>query len=316
MSEKILITPRSFKNFKNIAYPLIEAKGYEIIENSTGKTYTETELAALDTRDIAGIIVGVDPLPARILEQFKQLRAISKYGVGMDNIDLDKARELGIKVRNAAGTNNISVAEAAIALMFSITRHIYPSVYNVKNGGWDRVVGYELTGKRLGLVGCGQIGREVAKRACGLEMRVTLYDPYFNDDEFLQKYNIERTSVLKEVFASSDIVSLHIPATPETKGIVNAEMLSCMKSSAFLINTARGELVDEAALYEALRNHTIAGAAQDVFSCEPPKPGECLLQMDNFILTPHIGALTREAVERMVVVSTQNLLEMLELKGE
>ncbi|MCX8130612.1 MAG: phosphoglycerate dehydrogenase [Clostridia bacterium] len=312
MSKKILITPKSFTTYKEKAYPLIKEKGYEIIENTLGRTMTEQDIINLASQNVVGIIVGVDPLPSQVLSACKDLKAISKYGVGMDNIDLNSAKELGIKVKNAIGTNNVSVAELAIALMFAAMRNIPPTSAGVKAGGWGRVIGYELTKKKLGLIGGGQIGKEVAKRARGLEMDVTIYDPYFNDTAFLEKYGISRCSDINDIFRNSDVISLHLPATPETKGLINKQSLEIMKPSTFVINTSRGELVDEAALYEALVNGRIAGAAQDVFSNEPPSKDEKLLALDNFILTPHIGAFTREAVEKMVMVSTQNLLDMLE----
>jgi len=311
MSKKILITPKSFKNYKQKAYPLIEAKGYEIVENTLGRTMTEDEIIEIAKQDLVGIIIGVDPLPASVLTQCKDLIAISKYGVGMDNIDLVKAKELGIKVKNAVGTNSVSVAELAIGLMFSMARSISRIAAGVKNGGWDRYMGCELTGKKLALIGGGQIGREVAKRARGLEMSVAIYDPYFNDDAFLDKYGVTRNLELNGLLKEADFISLHLPVTNDTKHIINARTLSLMKSNAVLINTSRGELVDEEALYEVLANKKIAGAAQDVFSAEPPEAGNKFLKLDNFILTAHIGAFTSEAVERMAMVSTKNLLEML-----
>lgn len=311
MSKKILITPKSFKNYKSRAYPLIEARGYEIIENNLGRTMTESEIIDYAKQDVVGIIIGVDPLSAAVLEQCKDLIAISKYGVGMDNIDLEKAKELGLKVKNALGTNTISVAELAISLMFSMARNIPKISVGVKNGSWDRVIGCELTGKKLGLIGGGQIGKEVAKRARGLEMSVTIYDPYFNDDEFLSKYEITRCFNINEILSGSDFISLHVPVTNETKHMINDDAFSLMKPSTILINTSRGELVDEEALYKALNNAKINGAAQDVFSSEPPDKDNKLLKLDNFILTSHIGAFTNEAVEKMAMVSTCNLLEML-----
>lgn len=308
---KILITPKSFKNYKEMTYPLLEAQGYEIVENSTGRTLTEDEIIELAKEDIRGIIIGVDPLPGRVLRSCRDLKAVSKYGVGLDNIDLKAAEALGIKVKNAVGSNNVSVAELAIALMFEAARRVSVLGANVRKGSWDRVKGMELTGKTIGIIGGGQIGREVAKRAKGLYMKVLIYDPYFNDAEFLRAYGIDRTESLQDTLAQSDIISLHLPLTPETKNMINSKTLQLMKSSAILINTSRGELVDEENLYEALRNKVIAFAAQDVFSKEPPSPDEKLLTLDNFVLTPHAGAFTSEAVERMALYSTRNLVEML-----
>lgn len=316
MAEKILITPKSFKNYKEKAHKLLQEQGYEIIENNFGRTMTEEEIIEAAQDHVVGIIIGVDPLPARVLEQCKSLRAISKYGVGMDNIDLKSAEQLGIRVKNAVGTNNISVAEHAIALMFASARHIPAIAAGVKAYGWDRTIGFELTNKNLGIIGGGQIGKEVAKRAVGLGMKVTIYDPYFNDQEFLEKYGVNRQESLEEVLKASDVISLHVPATETTKGLINAETLKLMKPTAVLINTSRGELVDEKALYDALRNNQIAAAAQDVFSSEPPQQGDPLVALPNFILTPHIGAFTHEAVERMAMVSTENLIQMLAQKDD
>ena len=309
MEKKILITPKSFKNYKHKAYPLLEGMGYKIIENSFGRTLTENEITELAGDGVVGIIIGVDPLPGRVLEQLRDLKAVSKYGVGMDNMDLDRAAELGIKVKNAAGTNSVSVAELAIALIFTMARKIPHHAAEVKNGGWNRSIGFELTGKKLGLVGCGQIGREVAKRARGLEMEVTVYDPYFRDDGFLAEYRVNMADSLDDLLAGSDIVSFTCPR-PGNKKMINGRTLGLMKPNAILINTSRGELVDEDALYEALTTGRIAGAAQDVFSSEPPEEGEKLLKLGNFVLTPHLGAYTGKPSKKWRWFQ-QNLLEML-----
>ncbi|HYH04803.1 MAG TPA: phosphoglycerate dehydrogenase [Bacillota bacterium] len=308
---KVLITPKSFGNFKEITYPLLESLGYEIIPNTLGRTMTEDEIIAQAGQEVVGIIVGVDPLSERVLSQCKDLKAVSKYGVGMDNIDLKAAEKLNIKVKNAVGSNNISVAELAIALMFEAARRVSTLNDSVKHGGWDRVKGIELTDKKMAVIGGGQIGKEVAKRASGLCMDVAIYDPYFNDTEFLQKYDINRCATLEEALSVADVVSLHLPLTPETKNMINSNTLALMKRSAILINTSRGELVDEESLYAALQQNTIAFAAQDVFSKEPPAPDEKLLTLENFLLTPHAGAFTTEANEKMAVFSTRNLIEML-----
>jgi phosphoglycerate dehydrogenase-like enzyme len=310
--KKVLITPKSFGLYKEQAFTLLRAHGYEPIENKLGRTMTADEILELAGEEAVGIIVGIDPLPGHALAQFKQLRAISKYGMGLDNIDLNKANELGIKVMNAVGTNHISVAELAITLMLTMARNISTVTAKVKAGGWERSIGYELTGKKLGLIGGGQIGREVAKRAVGLQMEVAIYDPYWKDASFAEQYNIRIISELDTLYKESDLISLHVPFLPETKGMIDQRALDLMKPSVMLINTSRGELVNEEDLYEALVHNKIYGAAQDVFSSEPPETGNKLIKLDNFILTSHIGAFTHEAVERMVLYSTRNLLEMLE----
>lgn len=308
---KILITPKSFKNYKEKTYPLLESLGYEIIENRSGKTLTEDEIIDLAGEGVHGIIVGIDTLSERVLKSCRDLKAVSKYGVGLDNIDLEAAERLNIKVKIAAGSNSASVAEFALALMFEAARRVSVLHGNVKNGRWDRVMGMELTGKTLGVLGGGRIGKEVAKRARGLFMDVVVFDPYFKDFNFLKQYGVNLCQSLQETLASSDIVSLHLPLNTETRRLINSETLGIMKPTAILINTSRGELVDEGSLYTALKEKTISFAAQDVFSVEPPPPGEKLLTLDNFLLTPHAGAYTSEAVERMALYSTRNLIEML-----
>lgn len=311
MPGSILITPKSYRTYGDLAYPLMRDKGYAILENTLGRTMTEDEIAEYADADVVGIIIGIDPLPGRVLERFMSLKAISKYGMGLDNIDLKKAAEMGIQVDKAVGTNNVSVAELTIGLLFSAARSIPTVAMDVKQGGWGRVMGCEIAGKKLGLIGCGLIGREVLKRAVGLGMTVLLYDPYLPEHNDVAGKAV-RCSTLYEVLREADFVSLHVPVTAETTKMMNEDAFRLMKPSSILINTSRGELVDEGALYDALVHKTISGAAQDVFTKEPPSVNEKLLALGNFILTAHIGAFTREAVERMVLVSTMNLLRMLE----
>lgn len=312
--KKILITPRSFSKARDKAEKLL--KDYEeidIIENSTGHTLSEEEMLEA-CRDIDGIIVGIDPMTERVLRNAKNLKAISKYGAGLDNIDLYVAKELDIEVDRAVATNATSVAEVAVGLMFTISRGITPSAHSVKSGGWHRgdSAGTELYGKTVGIVGLGAIGREVARMSNGIGMNILGYDPYLKDGDFVDEYQISMVG-LEELFESSDFITLHSPLTEETKHMVNRETLSSMKSSAYIINTSRGGLVAEDDLYDALIDGTIAGAAQDVFSREPAGEHK-LLDLPNFVLTPHIGAYTKEATERMVIQSTQNLIRMLELE--
>ena len=286
--------------------PLLQE--YELKFNETGKTFTEEQMIER-AEDVEGIIVGVDPITENVIDKAKKLKAISKYGVGMDNIDLEKAKEKGIKIRNTPGTNNISVAELAIGLMFDLARNISINVNKVKNNKWERIKGIELTGKTLGIVGCGRIGKKVVNRARGLKMNVLIYDPFFDDYQILEDEKISQVN--KEVlFEKSDFISLHLPLNSETENIISKEELTKMKDSAFLINTARGGLIDEKALLWALENKIIAGAACDVFSEEPPG-NHLLLEFDNFLLTPHIGANTKESVMRMARKATKNMIEML-----
>lgn len=308
MARKILITPKSFSKAKDKAYELLNKHDVEIIENNTGKTYTEEQMIEM-CADIDGIIVGIDPMTEHVLRTAKNLKVISKYGAGLDNVDLKVAEELGIKVDRAVATNATSVAELAVGLFFTMARNIVPAAESVKQGGWSRKIGIELSGKTVGIMGLGAIGRELARMCRGLGMQILAYDPYFKDDAYLTSMDIKMAD-FDGLLQNSDFVSLHLPLTDETQQIINAKNLAQMKRTAYIVNTARGGLVDEDALYDALVNGTIAGAAEDVFSSEPAGEHK-LLTLDNFILTPHIGAYTTEATEKMVIRSTENLIRML-----
>lgn len=306
MKKKILITPKSYFKIKEEMLPLLE--GYEVIFNDTGKTFTEDDMLRM-AKDVEGIIVGIDPITKKVIDNAENLKAISKYGVGMDNIDIKAAQEKGILLANTPNTNNVSVAELAIGLMFNIARNISYSASEVKKLKWKRIKGVELTDKKLGLVGCGNIGKEVARRAYSLGMRIKVYDPYFSDIDFSKKYNIKLVD-LDTLLSTSDFISLHLPLNEETENFISKRELKKMKNSTILINTSRGGLISEDSLLWALKEGEIAGAASDVFSKEPPE-NHPLLALDNFILTPHIGANTAEAVLRMATGATKNLLEML-----
>ena len=308
--KKVLITPRSFRESGETPFRILREKGYELVENTTGKTLDEERMMEL-CADVEGLIVGIDPVTRKVLEHAPKLRAISKYGAGLDNIDLAAAAERGVQVRAAVGTNARSVAELAIALTFAMARNLVPAATTTRSGGWGRVRGVELQGRTMGILGLGSIGREVARMAHGLGMSVMAYDPVVEPGaSFLSEFGTVLAG-RDEVVKRADFLSLHLPLLDATKHTIDAGTLAMMKPTAVLINTARGELVDEEALYEALSNHRLGGAASDVFSKEPP--GEHpLLKLDTFVLTPHIGAYTLEANRRMAEVSAMNLTEMIE----
>ncbi len=306
---KILITPRSFVQSGGIALQRLKDEGYQLILNETGKTYSEEQMIA-QCAEVDGIIVGIDPMTDKVLLGAKRLKAISKYGAGLDNIDVLKAEALGIKIDKAAGTNAVSVAELTIGLFFALARSLPFVSSSTKKGGWDRKRGVELHGKAVGIIGMGNIGKEVARMAHGLGMTVLAYDPYLDrNDQAIADYSVTLQE-LPGIYANSDFISMHLPLLEETRFMINKESLALVKSSAFLVNTSRGELVNEEDLYQALKSGVIAGAAEDVFSKEPPEESP-LLCLDNFILTSHIGAFTAEANERMALVSAENLIRMI-----
>jgi D-3-phosphoglycerate dehydrogenase len=236
------------------------------------------------------------------------LKVIGRAGIGVDNIDIKKAAELGIKVVNSPTGATISVAELAIAHMFSLSRFLTRADSTMKNGEWmkKQLKGIELHGKILGLIGCGNIGKKTAYYAQQFNMNVIGYDPFISKED-LAKENIEKYDDLKDIMKKSDYISMHIPHTKDTHYIVNEEMLSNMKPTAFIINCARGGTIDEKALYNAVKNDKIAGAALDVFEQEPPQKNHPLFTLPNVVLTPHIGANTKEGQIRAGTICSEQV---------
>jgi D-3-phosphoglycerate dehydrogenase len=257
-------------------------------------------VATLQTAQ-AVIVRNQTQVTRELINQASQLRIIARAGAGLDNVDTAAAAEAGIVVSYAPSENSVSVAELVLGLMLSLVRRIPAAWHDTRSGGWDRsgFTGGELFRKTLGIVGLGRIGRLVAQRAAGFGVSLIAHDDYVDPaDPQIRDLNVTLVS-LSELLATSDFVSAHVPLTEQTRGMFNAELFSQMKPDAFFINASRGETVSEADLLAALRDRQIAGAALDVRSTEPPVIGE-FERLDNVILTPHIGAFTHEAQERVV----------------
>lgn len=250
-----------------------------------------------------------------LLRQAKNLVAIGRAGVGLDNIDMESANGAGIVVTYAPDQNAISVAELTIGLMISLAREIPCMAADTAIGNWSRnkFVGVELYGKTLGIIGAGKIGYLTAARARALGMNVIAYDPFVSDDNILLWDLRAELVELDELLARADVISLHVPASPQTEGLIDRDRLRCMKPTAYLINTARGQVIVEDDLIEALQAGTIAGAALDVRASEPPQ-GSPLNRMPNVILTPHIAAFTNEAQDRVVRAVCTDIARLLEGK--
>jgi phosphoglycerate dehydrogenase-like enzyme len=296
----VAVTPRSFRQTPGPHLDRLQSE-LDVRFPDLDRALDEGEMVEL-VRGCTGLIVGVDPVTRQVLEA-GPLRVVVKYGSGMDNIDVDAAGALDVDVSATPGANARSVAELAIALLLALARSVALHDRGVRDGSWRRVTGVELAGKQLGIVGYGAVGREVARIARGLDMQVVAHDPLVGDaDVALVELN--------ELYATSDAVSLHLPLTDDTRGLISERELAAMKPSAFLINTARGGLVDEAALAEALRSGALAGAALDGFETEPL--GESpLRELDNVVLSPHAGASTHEAVLRAAGRAVDQLLAAL-----
>ncbi|MFZ5814418.1 MAG: hydroxyacid dehydrogenase [Bacillota bacterium] len=261
-----------------------------------------------------GVVVRTAPFTREIIEAADSLRIIARHGVGVDNIDVQAATEKGIYVVNTPDANAVSVAEHAIVAMGALAKRMLRQDRATRANQWEVRNEYkavDLEGKTLGLVGIGRIGSLVARKAQGaFEMRVIAYDPYISP-EAAARLGVTLVDEMEQVFRQADVLSLHTPLTPETRGMVNAARLSLMKPTAFLINFSRGEVVDEQALCTALTTGQIAGAALDVFEQEPPPADNPLFGLENVLLSPHSAALTTECVVRMASGAAQGVVDLL-----
>jgi D-3-phosphoglycerate dehydrogenase len=305
---RLLVTPTSYgKNDARLKTEL-EAQVSEVIYNPTGKPLSSIEVAQL-LPGIDGYIAGLDAIDANALKTADQLKVICRYGVGVDNVDLDAAREKGIIVTNTPGANSVSVAELALGLILALARQIPDAVEAVHQGKWPRYSGISLEGKTIGILGLGAIGKQLARRLKGFDCKILAFDPYA-DAAFANENQIELSS-MEEVIVKSDFLSLHLPLLPETRGLVNDTFLNRMKQGSFLINTSRGEVVDEDALLRALQSSHIKGAGLDAFTVEPPDPKNPLLNLPQVIATPHLGAQTDGATSNMGWFAMRDCLAVL-----
>lgn len=308
---RVLVTPTSFgKDDPSLKRNLEKTVG-EVVYNPTKRPLSASELIPL-IKDADGYIAGLDQIDASVLEAAKRLKVIARYGVGIDRIDLETATRCGIVITNTPGANSVAVAELTLLLMLALARDLCRLDHATRCGQWPRSSGFGLRGKTVGLVGFGAVGREVAFRLKGFGCRIMVYDP------FVTAGGVEGISVdlvsIDTLLPLSDIVSLHTSLNPTTAGMVDRAFLRKMKAGAFLVNAARGELVDEAALKDALEKGHLRGAALDCFSKEPPGAGHPLLRLPQVIATPHTGSHTDEATNAMGWMSLGACLAV--LKGE
>ena len=256
------------------------------------------------------IIVRTTKLTAAAIDAARKLKIVSRHGVGYDNVDMAALDRRGIPLTLVGNVNALSVAEHTLFMMLTLAKEAIAYDRATREGNWklrDSFRATELSGKTLLLLGFGRIGREVAKRAQAFGMTVLAYDPYVHDAG-MYAARVQPVHKLEEAFPAADFISVHLPMTPETKGIIGARQLAAMKKSAIVISTARGGLVDETALADALRSGKIRAAGLDVYVDEPPAPDNPLLKLDNVLLSPHTAGLTEECAMRMATVSARNAL--------
>ncbi len=309
---KILITPTSFQKPQNAkAKEMVEAFAEEIVYNPQTRPLEPEEITAM-LDGVDGFIAGLDYITADVINSAPDsLKVISRYGAGVDRVDLDAAKAKGITVTNTPGTNAVAVCELAFAHMLCLARAIPRLDGAVKNGEWPRNNGTELMGKTLGVVGFGAIGKNLATRAKAFGMYVTAYDPYF-DAAFAAQQGVMQES-LDGVLSGADFISLHVPLTKDTKHMIDKAAILRMKNGAFIINTARGGLIDEAAAAEAIKNGKLGGIGLDAYEVEPVTDSP-LLGLDNVVMTPHTGAHTNEAIAGMGIMAVENLINVLQGK--
>jgi D-3-phosphoglycerate dehydrogenase len=305
---RVLIGSRSFGQVFPEHLAQLEAAGCEVIPNGVGRAYHAHELKEA-LQGVDGIITGTDELTAEVIQGADRLKTIVKHGVGLETIDLEAARRRGIVVSATPGAVHDSVADLTLALLLALARKVVLAHQSLKSGSWKAFFGMELRDKVLGIVGLGRIGKGVCLRAQAFGMQVIAFDPY-PDKEFAAAHEVTFVS-LDELLAAADVVSLHAAAEQVEGPLIGEAELKRMKPGALLINTARGQLTDEAALAEALRQGQIGGAGLDAFVNEPPA-GSPLLTLDNVVLTPHLGGRTMDCQRRMGEMAIENCLRALQ----
>jgi D-3-phosphoglycerate dehydrogenase len=307
---KVVISSRSFGKINSDAINLLKKQGLEPVLNPLGRKLSEEEILNLIDNNVVGIIAGTENITKKVITQASSLKVISRYGVGMENIDLEAANQKGVLVYNTPDTPATAVSELTLSLILNLLRKISKLDRNIKNNDWKAEMGNLLAGKTVGILGLGRIGKKLVRLLEPFNTNIFVYEAK-PDNEFIKKHNIT-ISTLDEILTKCDIITIHLPLTPETKHIIGEKELSRMKENAILINTARGELLDENALYNVLKDNIIRGAAIDAFK-EEPYQGR-LIELDNVILTPHIGTATIETRKDMEIEASSKLIDGLKEK--
>lgn len=310
---RILLTTCSFQDTPGPHHQLLAGTGWEIIRERG--PLTEARMLEL-AGDFDGFLCGDDAITRAVLEKSApRLKVISKYGIGLDKIDLPATQELRIPVLFTPGVNHTTVAEHTLALLLALTKNLVPVANATRAGNWLRLTGHELHGKRLGLVGLGRIGLETAQRAKAFAMELHAFGNFWPESE-AAALGIRRHATLESLFSSVDIVSPHTKLTAATRHLVNAQRIALLPAGSWIINTGRGELIDAKAILDALNSGQLAGYATDVMEVEPPDPADPLLAHERVLVTSHIGSRTYESVPRQAMKATNNLIHALTGSGE
>ncbi|NOY64268.1 MAG: phosphoglycerate dehydrogenase, partial [Nitrospirae bacterium] len=293
----------------------ISPKGVEIMKKAGLDVDVKTGMSHDELKACIGqyhglVIRSATKVTADIIDAAVNLKVIGRAGSGLDNVDKEAATKKGIVVMNTPGGNTITTAEHAIAMMFALARNIPQATKSMKEGKWEKkkFMGVELFNKTLGILGLGNIGSQVARRAQAMQMNIIGYDPFLSDER-AKELGIDKVT-LEELFANADFITIHTPLTPETKNLINKDTIRLMKDGVRIINCARGGIINERDLYDALESGKVAGAALDVFEKEPPED-LTLIKHDRVICTPHLGASTREAQENVAIAIAEQIVDYL-----
>ena len=307
MAKKVLVTATNYSTYCSAAKALLEENGVEVIENPYGRPMTREELLTV-VGDIDGVVVGVDTWNEEIFAHAPKLCAMARFGVGVDNIDLAAAKAHGIQVTNAKGMNSNPVAELTVGLILSTLRNVPAFNASIREGKWDRFMGRDLAGMTVGLLGFGDIAQRVAKKLSGFDVSICAYDLYPNLEK-ARELNVEMVS-MEETLHRADVVCMHLPSLPSTHHIMDAQTFGMMKDGSYFINTARGALVDETALAQALRSGKLTAAAIDVFDQEPVRRDDPLFALPNLFATPHTAAETYDTYHNVGLATARQLLDV------
>lgn len=308
MTKRVLITSRSFGQVSDEPLNILKESGFEV--NFYNDKYNEEMFLSI-IGDYDALIIGAHEFSEKAIEKAKKLKIVCKHGTGTDNIDLQAAKKHNVCITNVPAVNSDAVADLAFSLMLDVARRVSFAAGEVKKGLWKNVTGTDVCYKTLGLIGFGAIAKKVAKRAYGFGMKVLTYDPYITDipDEFPHVSLASFEDILKQ----ADFISVHVPLSDGTKNLIDREEMKLMKKGSFIINTSRGGIVNEEALYEYVKNGHLSGAGLDVTVKEPPVDSP-LLMLDNVTIVPHIGMYSKEAINAVSVICARNAVKA--LKGQ
>lgn len=304
---KILVTSNSFGKQNSEVFDQLQKAGIEVIRNNTGRLMTKAELIE-QTVDVDGIILGTEEFGREIIENAKKLKVVSRYGVGIDNVDVQCLKEKGIELRITKNANSDAVADHTLGLMLAVAHNLAKADRSCRAEKWAKSTSLDLCGKTVGIIGFGSIGKKVSERVKGFNCKVLAFDKYY-DEDFIKENKIIKADI-DTILSQADFISLHLPSVPEYVGFLNQDSFAKMKKTAIVVNTARADLIDHPSLYQALEKGIFSGYGCDVFVDEP-KIDKHLIEFDNVVMTPHMAAVTVGAINEMSRMATENILEVL-----